>query len=72
MAGNQSALQTNRDFGPDYSIQCSTNLTDWSTVFTASSPVLPFDWFDPNPAQSVLFHRILLSPKSVSVTSIST
>jgi hypothetical protein len=51
------------DFGPDYSIQTSTNLYDWTTVFTTNQPAVPFNWIDTNPVQpAVLFYRILLTP----------
>jgi hypothetical protein len=56
-------LQISGDFGPDYSIQTSTNLTDWTTVFTTNSPALPFDWNDPESARSQAgFYRVLLGP----------
>ena len=63
LTGGQFTFQINGDPGPDYSIQTSTNLVDWSTIFTTNSPGLPFNWTDPNPAQqNMLFYRILLGP----------
>jgi len=57
------SLHITGDFGPDYSIQSSTNLFDWTTTFTTNSPVLPFDWTDPDPTpKPALFYRILLGP----------
>jgi hypothetical protein len=51
------------DFGPDYIVQASTNLTAWATIFTTNSPVLPFEWTDSvatnYPAR---FYRVLLGP----------
>src|SRR6185312_11886102 len=44
LSNGQFVLQVNGDTGPDYQIQVSTNLTDWTTVFSASSPQLPFFW----------------------------
>jgi hypothetical protein len=50
-------------FGPDYSIQTSTNLLDWMTLFTTNSPLLPFDWVDSAPAtNAVLFYRAVPGP----------
>lgn len=63
VTGGQFALQVDGDFGPDYSIQTSTNLLDWATVFSTNSPALPFNWLDPEPANANLrFYRILLGP----------
>jgi hypothetical protein len=49
--------------GPDYIIQASTNLVDWQSVATNSSPALPFIYSDANaglvPCQ---FYRVLLGP----------
>jgi hypothetical protein len=56
-------FQVGGDFGPDYWIQASTNLLDWSTVFTTNSPAVPFDWVDTEagvwPAR---FYRVRLAP----------
>lgn len=30
----------------DYAIEASTNLLDWTALFTANSPALPFGWLD--------------------------
>jgi hyaluronate lyase len=57
------ALQADGDFGPDYSVQASTNLADWETVFAASQPALPFGWTDTNAAAfPTRFYRVRLSP----------
>ena len=51
------------DPGPDYSVQTSSNLTDWVTVFTTNSPATPFSWTDPAAAQlPAQFYRVLLGP----------
>lgn len=60
--GEPFALHITGDAGPDYSIQTSTNLFDWTTVFTTNSPPLPFSWVDPDPGGNLLFYRILLGP----------
>jgi hypothetical protein len=54
---------TNSIVGPDYAVQASTNLVDWSTLFITNSPAYSFEWTDTNtatlPAQ---FYRIKLGP----------
>jgi hypothetical protein len=42
--GNQLVLQVSGAGGPDYQIQSSTNLVNWSAVFTTNSPPMPFAW----------------------------
>lgn len=49
--------------GPDYQIQASSNLLDWSPVFTTNSPALPFFWQTGLPSNSAAqFFRLLLEP----------
>jgi hypothetical protein len=62
--GNNSiALRVSGDFGPDYSVQASTNLVDWATVFATNQPVLPFVWTDPDAAAyPTRYYRVQLSP----------
>jgi hypothetical protein len=61
--GGQFGFTVNGDVGPDYSIQSSTNLLDWTTIFSTNPPVLPFDWSDTNALEnSPLFYRVLLGP----------
>gem|GEM_PF-761398 len=51
------------DFGPDYTVQASTNLTAWTSVFTTNSPVLPFTWTDAAATNfPTRFYRVLLGP----------
>ena len=56
-------FNVNGDAGPDYIVQASTNLADWSSLFTTNSPSLPFSWMD-----AVItnypkrFYRVLLGP----------
>ena len=63
LSGGQLVLQVNGASGPDYQILSSTNLTDWSAVFTTNSPAMPFIWTNsiingpPND-----FFRILVGP----------
>jgi autotransporter-associated beta strand protein len=46
-----------------YQVQASTNLTNWITLFTTNSPVLPLNWIDTNTGSFLKrFYRILLGP----------
>ena len=59
----QLGFQINGQAGPDYAVQVSTNLINWSTLFITNSPPMPFQWTDTNaatlPAQ---FYRIKVGP----------
>jgi hypothetical protein len=45
--------------GPNYAIEFSTNLSNWTEVFTTNSPTLPFGWADPNASGSPeRFYRV--------------
>jgi hypothetical protein len=51
------------DAGPDYAVESSTNLVDWATVFSTSSPALPFAWTDTNASHAPLnVYRVRLEP----------
>lgn len=60
---SQFSAMVNGDAGPDYIVQTSTNLVDWQSLSTNSSPILPFTFTDTNaaaiPAQ---FYRVQLGP----------
>src|SRR5262249_34026926 len=63
MDNSQFGFLANGDFGPDYTIQASTNLTAWTNLFTTNSPALPFSWVDTNsPLFPQRFYRLLLGP----------
>ncbi len=57
------SLTVNGDSGHDYIIQASTNLADWTGIFTNPMPTLPFTWTDTN-ADSFgqRYYRIQLGP----------
>lgn len=48
--------------GPDYAVEMSTNLAQWSNVFITNSPVLPFTWQDANSPAPRRFYRVKLGP----------
>jgi hypothetical protein len=61
--GSQLILSVNGQAGPDYAVQASTNLTDWSAVFITNSPTMPFLWTNPDvAAQPAVFYRIKPGP----------
>jgi hypothetical protein len=59
----QLQLLINGATGPDYLVQASTNLMNWSNVTNFVSPVLPFTWTDTNAASLPRqFYRVRLGP----------
>jgi hypothetical protein len=63
-SGGQFSLQvSNSLFGPDYAVQMSSNLVNWSTLVITNSPPMPWSWTDTQatnwPAQ---FYRIKVGP----------
>jgi hypothetical protein len=61
-AGGQVSFSINGQNGPDYAVETSTNLAQWSTVFVTNSPALPFIWTDTNSAAPQRFYRVKLGP----------
>jgi len=64
VAGNQGqlALTVSGQTGPDYAVQSSTNLGDWTTVFLTNAPVLPVVWTTNVGNLPVQFFRIQTGP----------
>jgi hypothetical protein len=62
LSGGQMVLQVSGDSGPDYQIQASTNLLNWSAVFTTNSPLVPFSWTNTNTGLQMNFFRIQAGP----------
>jgi pectate lyase len=57
------SLTVNGSTGHDYIVQASTNMVDWSSIFTNPMPTLPFTWSDPGASNYGLrFYRIQLGP----------
>jgi len=48
VTNDQFTLQLDGQTGPDYEVQVSTNLFDWSNLFIANSPPMPWTWTDTN------------------------
>ncbi len=62
VAGGQFGFSVSGQSGPDYAVETSTNLTQWSNVLITNSPALPFNWTDTNSAVPMRFYRIKLGP----------
>jgi hypothetical protein len=62
VAGGHFGFSVSGQSGPDYAIEASTNLSQWSTVFVTNSPALPFVWTDTNSAVPQRFYRVKLGP----------
>lgn len=60
--GDQLTLQVNGATGPDYQVQASTNLVDWTPVFTTNSPAMPFTWSTGTTNGPLNFFRALVGP----------
>lgn len=62
--GGQFSLQVGAGtLGPDYIVSVSTDLTNWTTIFTNFAPVTPFTFTDTNAAAyTTRFYRIQLGP----------
>jgi pectate lyase len=57
------SLTVNGDSGHDYIIQASTNLADWSNIFTNSMPTPPFVWTDTNAGNfGQRYYRVEIAP----------
>ena len=62
VAGGQFSFSISGQSGPDYAVETSTNLTQWSMVLVTNSPALPFNWTDTNSAVPMRFYRVKLGP----------
>ena len=62
VAGGRFSFNVSGQSGPDYAIESSTNLTQWSNVFITNSPALPFNWTDATTNSPQRFYRIKLGP----------
>jgi hypothetical protein len=58
----QFVIQVSGQSGPDYGIQASTNLTQWTTVFTTNSPTMPFIWQNLAATNAEDYYRIVVGP----------
>jgi hypothetical protein len=61
-AGGHIGFNVSGQSGPDYAVETSTNLSQWSTAFITNSPAVPFTWTDTNSADPQRFYRVKLGP----------
>ena len=62
VAGGQFSFNVSGGSGPDYAIETSTNLSQWSSVFVTNAPALPFNWREPATHLPIRFYRVKLGP----------
>jgi hypothetical protein len=62
--GQFTLFVTDSIVGPDYAVEASSNLVDWSTLFiTDSPPMASFQWTDTNALTLPMqFYRIKIGP----------
>ena len=59
----QFRLTISGDYGPDYTVLASTNLTSWISIFTTNQPTLPFQFVEPKLTNAdQRFYRVRLDP----------
>lgn len=63
ISGGTFNMLVTGDAGPDYTILASTNLVNWTPLFTTNSPALPFNWSSTNTGSfNQRYFRVLLGP----------
>lgn len=63
MNGREMSFAISGPYGRTYTIQASTNLISWTDLFTSNSPVLPFQWSDPDAGNfGQRFYRVKVGP----------
>ena len=63
LTNGQFQLLVSGDSGPDYTVLSSTNLADWTPLFTTNPTTLPFRFVDPAASNyHQRFYRVLLGP----------
>ncbi|MGC3956842.1 MAG: hypothetical protein QM813_02410 [Verrucomicrobiota bacterium] len=63
LTGGVIQFQVTGDTGPDYAVEASTNLVNWTQLISTNSPALPWLWTDPQAATLPMrFYRIKLGP----------
>ncbi len=64
-SGKQFGFRISGDYGPDYTIQATTNLApaSWQIRFATNAPLVPFVWTETNTSLTpARFYRVLLGP----------
>jgi hypothetical protein len=62
-SNGQFNLAVGGQSGPDYAVQATTNLVNWSTVWITNSPPMPFGWVDTNAGSyPARYYRLVVGP----------
>jgi hypothetical protein len=62
LSGDRLVFEVAGASGPDYQVQASSNLVDWSAVFATNSPAMPFNWTNRTSDVPLNFFRVLVGP----------
>jgi hypothetical protein len=62
LPNHQFQILVNGLVGQNYTVQYSTTLTNWNTLYTTNAPAGLFNVLDPNATGSLRFYRALLGP----------
>jgi glucuronoarabinoxylan endo-1,4-beta-xylanase len=62
ISGAQVHVTVSGSQGPDYTLLTSTNLTNWSVLYTTNSPTPPFMLTDTNAADPERFYKVQIGP----------
>ena len=62
ISSGQIGLTVSGQAGPDYAIQVSTNLTNWTTLLITNPASLPFSWNSSTETEPAQFYRIMMGP----------
>jgi hypothetical protein len=62
LADGQMGLTVNGQLGPDYAVQTSSNLLDWSTILVTNPAVMPFSWSTNAVSSPAQFYRLQVGP----------
>lgn len=63
LTGGQFTLQVNGSVGPEYIVEASSNLVNWTGISTSTPAAMPFDVVDPNAgAFAHRFYRAVTGP----------
>jgi hypothetical protein len=61
--GSHLTVSVNGQVGPDYGVETSTNLSDWTLLWLTNPPAMPFNWTSTNAAtEAKRFYRVRVGP----------
>jgi hypothetical protein len=62
IANGQLGFSVSGQIGPDYAVQSSSNLVDWTTLLITNPVAMPFDWSIGTGLDPAQFYRIEVGP----------